>query len=137
MNSCPTSCAKSGCAAVSDSRRQMADRDSLCCSFCHKTQGAAAKLISSPSDYPRAYICDECVQTCMTIIEDDRANVDDTTHAAEDAWRSGSLKNLSAARHPSNSADCEMSRRACLQFNVHKLTLLLMSGQRFAESACI
>ena len=33
----------------------------LRCSFCHKSQDAVAKLISSPSDYPRAYICDECV----------------------------------------------------------------------------
>ena len=32
------------------------------CSFCGKTQDAVGKLISSPSDFPRAYICDECVQ---------------------------------------------------------------------------
>jgi ATP-dependent Clp protease ATP-binding subunit ClpX len=32
-----------------------------------------AKLISSPSDYPRAYICDECVAVCNSILEDDRA----------------------------------------------------------------
>jgi len=31
-----------------------------------------AKLISSPSDYPRAYICDECVAVCNSILEDDR-----------------------------------------------------------------
>jgi ATP-dependent Clp protease ATP-binding subunit ClpX len=44
----------------------------LRCSFCHKSQDAVAKLISSPSDYPRAYICDECVQVCNSILEDDR-----------------------------------------------------------------
>ena len=44
----------------------------LRCSFCHKTQDAVAKLISSPSDYPRAYICDECVAVCNSILEDDR-----------------------------------------------------------------
>ena len=32
-----------------------------------------AKLISSPSDYPRAYICDECVAVCNSILEDDRS----------------------------------------------------------------
>jgi ATP-dependent Clp protease ATP-binding subunit ClpX len=37
-----------------------------------------AKLISSPSDYPRAYICDECVAVCNSILEDDRSD----THAA-------------------------------------------------------
>jgi len=44
----------------------------LRCSFCHKSQDAVAKLISSPSDYPRAFICDECVAVCNSILEDDR-----------------------------------------------------------------
>jgi len=44
----------------------------LRCSFCHKSQDAVAKLISSPTDYPRAYICDECVAVCNSILEDDR-----------------------------------------------------------------
>ncbi len=47
--------------------------ESLRCSFCHKSQDAVAKLISSPSDYPRAYICDECVAVCNSILEDDRS----------------------------------------------------------------
>ncbi len=47
--------------------------DALRCSFCHKSQDAVAKLISSPSDYPRAYICDECVAVCNSILEDDRS----------------------------------------------------------------
>ena len=47
--------------------------DTLRCSFCHKSQDAVAKLISSPSDYPRAYICDECVAVCNSILEDDRS----------------------------------------------------------------
>ena len=47
--------------------------DSLRCSFCHKSQDSVAKLISSPSDYPRAYICDECVAVCNSILEDDRS----------------------------------------------------------------
>ena len=46
--------------------------DSLRCSFCHKSQDAVGKLISSPSDYPRAYICDECIAVCNSILEDDR-----------------------------------------------------------------
>ena len=52
--------------------------DTLRCSFCHKSQDAVAKLISSPSDYPRAYICDECVAVCNSILEDDRSE----THTA-------------------------------------------------------
>ncbi len=46
--------------------------DSLRCSFCHKSQDVVGKLISSPSDYPRAYICDECIGVCNSILEDDR-----------------------------------------------------------------
>src|SRR5450432_1948093 len=49
--------------------------ETLRCSFCHKSQDAVAKLISSPSDYPRAYICDECVGVCNSILEDDRSEV--------------------------------------------------------------
>ena len=36
--------------------------DTLRCSFCRKSQDEVGKLISSPSDYARAYICDECIQ---------------------------------------------------------------------------
>ena len=46
--------------------------ETLRCSFCHKTQDSVGKLISSPSDYPRAYICDECVAVCNSILEEDR-----------------------------------------------------------------
>ena len=46
--------------------------ETLRCSFCHKNQDAVAKLISSPNEYPRAYICDECVSVCNSILEDDR-----------------------------------------------------------------
>src|ERR1700731_4684509 len=53
--------------------------EALRCSFCHKSQDAVAKLISSPSDYPRAYICDECVAVCNSILEDDRTATPPTT----------------------------------------------------------
>ena len=57
--------------------------EALRCSFCHKLQDAVAKLISSPSDYPRAYICDECVAVCNSILEDDRGA--DAAHPATTA----------------------------------------------------
>jgi ATP-dependent Clp protease ATP-binding subunit ClpX len=44
--------------------------EALRCSFCHKSQDVVGKLISSPSDYPRAYICDECIAVCNSILED-------------------------------------------------------------------
>ena len=44
------------------------------CSFCHKTEGTVGKLISSPRDDHRAYICHECVAVCVLTIEDDVAD---------------------------------------------------------------
>jgi ATP-dependent Clp protease ATP-binding subunit ClpX len=46
----------------------------LHCSFCQKPQDAVAKLISSPGDHSRAYICDECVAVCNSILEEDRGD---------------------------------------------------------------
>jgi ATP-dependent Clp protease ATP-binding subunit ClpX len=57
--------------------------ESLRCSFCHKSQDAVAKLISSPSDYPRAYICDECVAVCNSILEDDKGEAQPGTAAPQ------------------------------------------------------
>jgi ATP-dependent Clp protease ATP-binding subunit ClpX len=42
------------------------------CSFCHKTQDAVGKLIPSGGDYPRAYICEECVAACNKALEHGR-----------------------------------------------------------------
>jgi len=52
------------------------NENSLRCSFCGKSQNKTGKLISSPSDNPRAYICDGCVATCAFIIEDDKVEAE-------------------------------------------------------------
>ena len=65
-------------------KTRVGPEEALRCSFCHKSQDAVAKLISSPSDYPRAYICDECVAVCNSILEDDRGS-GDTAHPANPA----------------------------------------------------
>ena len=44
--------------------------NALRCSFCHKDQHTVGKLVSSPSDFPRAYICDECIAVCDSILRD-------------------------------------------------------------------
>jgi ATP-dependent protease Clp ATPase subunit len=44
---------------------------SLVCSFCRKPQSAVQKLIASPSDSARAYICDECIAVCTSIMLED------------------------------------------------------------------
>ena len=43
------------------------DRKSIRCSFCGKTQNVANRLIAGNG----AYICDECIRLCMSIIVDD------------------------------------------------------------------
>ena len=39
----------------------------VCCSFCHKRQGQVEKLIAGPG----VYICNECVELCEAIIDED------------------------------------------------------------------
>ena len=40
------------------------------CSFCNKTQAQVRKMIAGPNG---AYICDECVDVCAEIIEEELA----------------------------------------------------------------
>ena len=42
--------------------------DRVRCSFCNKTQDQVRKLIAGPNG---AYICDECVDICADIIEEE------------------------------------------------------------------
>jgi ATP-dependent Clp protease ATP-binding subunit ClpX len=64
----------------------------LRCSFCHKTQEQVEKLISSPSDYPRAYICNECVNVCQTILDDEKKEQPAATAAAKRLPRPQEIK---------------------------------------------
>ncbi len=43
------------------------ERDLLFCSFCGKTQNEVKKLVAGPT----AYICDECIELCRCIVEED------------------------------------------------------------------
>ena len=47
--------------------------EALRCSFCQKAQDSVGKLIASPGDHPRAYICDECVAVCSNILEEEHS----------------------------------------------------------------
>ena len=53
--------------------RGHASTEELHCSFCHKSQDHVQKLISNPPADPiRAYICDECVAVCASILGGNR-----------------------------------------------------------------
>ena len=70
--------------------RRDQDVEALRCSFCSKSRDSVQKLISTPSGDPkRAYICDECVAVCASILEDDRISSDSLTTqllAAVELW---------------------------------------------------
>ena len=51
------------------------DRKPLRCSFCNKTQDQVRKLIAGQN----VFICDECIEVCSEIIEDELENYDDST----------------------------------------------------------
>jgi len=55
--------------------------EALRCSFCRKMQDSVGKLISSPGDSPRVYICDECVAVCNSILEEERSEGISNTQA--------------------------------------------------------
>jgi len=44
--------------------------EELRCSFCHKTDDVVGKIIASAPPDPRAYICDECIAVCNSILEE-------------------------------------------------------------------
>ena len=52
--------------------------DKIRCSFCNKTQDQVRKLIAGPNG---AYICDECIDICMDIIEEE---YEQDEHPSED-----------------------------------------------------
>jgi ATP-dependent Clp protease ATP-binding subunit ClpX len=52
---------------VRKSRDQHGTQGLLFCSFCGKTQNEVRKLVAGPS----AYICDECIELCRCIVEEE------------------------------------------------------------------
>jgi len=52
------------------------DNDNLFCSFCGKNQKEVKKLIAGPA----VYICDECIQLCSEIIDEENEQEAETLH---------------------------------------------------------
>ena len=48
-------------------KKDDADKGTLFCSFCGKSQHEVRKLIAGPT----VFICDECVELCMDIIREE------------------------------------------------------------------
>ena len=47
-------------------------KDQLCCSFCGKTQSEVKKLVAGRG----VYICDECIQVCISIVTDEMNEIE-------------------------------------------------------------
>lgn len=73
-------------------------QQALKCSFCHKSQDEVAKLISStPTRSPSAYICDECVAACNSILAQHggpRPRKKSWFHRVKSWWSCGMIENI-------------------------------------------
>ena len=58
------------------------DNNRLKCSFCGKTQDQVKRLIAGPG----VYICDECVELCMDIIEEELAELHKVSGGADEKF---------------------------------------------------
>ncbi len=52
--------------------RRWSSEETVRCSFCHKSQAAVERLIASPGESPRSYICNECIAVCESILAEER-----------------------------------------------------------------
>ena len=59
----------------------MANKDKICCSFCGKTSDQVRRLLSGPNG---VYICDECIELCSEILEQELDGVSDYYDASND-----------------------------------------------------
>ncbi len=59
----------------------MANKDKICCSFCGKTSDQVRRLLSGPNV---VYICDECIELCSEILEEELDGVSDYYDASND-----------------------------------------------------
>jgi ClpX C4-type zinc finger len=72
--------------------------ETLKCSFCHKSQDRVAKLIGASRTYPPAYICDECVNACNSILQQDALSTDSNNktegwfHRVKSWWKYGIIE---------------------------------------------
>ena len=59
----------------------MANKDKICCSFCGKTSDQVRRLVSGPNG---VYICDECIELCSEILEEELDGVSDYYDASNE-----------------------------------------------------
>lgn len=60
----------------------MAKDSKYCCSFCGKSQDEVRKLIAGPNNI---FICDECIELCSDIIDEEFEDIDDSAEKSDTA----------------------------------------------------
>ena len=55
------------------------NKDQLCCSFCGKSQSEVKKLVAGRG----VYICDECIQVCISIVTDEMNEIEKETKSEQ------------------------------------------------------
>lgn len=63
------------------------NKDQLCCSFCGKSQSEVKKLVAGRG----VYICDECIQVCISIVADEMNEIEKETKPAIEGHSHGEL----------------------------------------------
>jgi ATP-dependent protease Clp ATPase subunit len=81
-------------------RRKREEPPDRRCSFCWKPEDGVHQLVQSPVDYPRAFICDECVAVCHSAISGDREQPAARTElmAAMNAWIARETRGLDSSK---------------------------------------
>ena len=93
-----------------DIMTKVGKRAAYCCSFCGKSPDMVARLIAGPGG---VYICDECVELCREIIEEEVSAV---PGAAEWQARTGSLATADVSRETS-AASAVVARQHVLDLD--------------------
>lgn len=62
-------------------------KDQLCCSFCGKGQSEVKKLVAGRG----VYICDECIQVCISIVADEMSEIEKENKPHLDGCKHGEL----------------------------------------------
>ena len=77
------------------------DKREIRCSFCGKPQSAVHKLIAGPN----VYICDECINICQSILDEEFGLADDEFAAAAAEENAPSLEKLPTPRQLKETLD--------------------------------
>jgi ATP-dependent protease Clp ATPase subunit len=75
--------------------RTSSDDDALLCSFCAKSKRQVEKLIAGPN----VYICDECVELCNEILDEEPGVTQRLPRAALALERAAAAEELFLDRH--------------------------------------